>query len=288
MKNTHQLLIILFVIITAFKTDKPAYVLFSKEGKEVKYSKMLKEVADADVILFGESHDNPIAHWLELELTKDLYVLKNDNLVLGAEMFETDNQIILNEYLDSLISQSYFESEARIWPNYQTDYKPLVEFAKNHNLKFIATNIPRRYAAVVNSKGFEGLEELSGEAKEFLPPLPVPYDPDLKSYKNLLEMGGMSAHMGENFPKAQAIKDATMAHFILANLSAGKTFLHFNGSYHSDNFESISWYLKQEKPDLKIVTITTVSQKDISDLTEENRGIADFIISVDDDMTKTR
>ena len=247
MKNTHQLLIILFVIITAFKTDKPAYVLFSKEGKEVKYSKMLKEVADADVILFGESHDNPIAHWLELELTKDLYVLKNDNLVLGAEMFETDNQIILNEYLDSLISQSYFESEARIWPNYQTDYKPLVEFAKNHNLKFIATNIPRRYAAVVNSKGFEGLEELSGEAKEFLPPLPVPYDPDLKSYKNLLEMGGMSAHMGENFPKAQAIKDATMAHFILANLSAGKTFLHFNGSYHSDNFESISWYLKTGK-----------------------------------------
>ncbi len=288
MKNVYFVFIILSVVFSAFKTGKPAYILFSKEGKEVKYSKMLKEAEDADVILFGESHDNPIAHWLELELTKDLYALKNDNLVLGAEMFETDNQIILNEYLDSLISQSYFESEARTWPNYKTDYKPLVEFAKSHGLKFIATNIPRRYASVVNSRGFEGLEELSGEAKEFLPPLPVPYDPDLKSYKSLLEMGGMSAHMGENFPKSQAIKDATMAHFILKNWSPGKTFLHFNGSYHSDNFESINWYLKQEMPDLKIVTITTVSQKDISDLTEENKGIADFIISVDNDMTKTR
>ena len=130
MKNVYFVFIILSVVFSAFKSDKPAYMLFTKEGKKVKYSKMLNEVKDADVILFGESHDNPIAHWLELELTKDLYAVEKDKLVLGAEMFETDNQLILNEYLDSLISQSYFEDEARIWPNYKTDYKPLVEFAK--------------------------------------------------------------------------------------------------------------------------------------------------------------
>ncbi len=288
MRPFNYLFIFVFIVLTAFKTDKPAYQLFAESGKMVKYSKMLKELADADVVLFGESHDNPIAHWLELELAKDLYELKNDNLILGAEMFETDNQVILDEYLDSLISQSYFEDEARIWPNYQTDYKPLVEFAKKHQIKFVATNIPRRYASVVNSKGFEGLEALSDEAKSFLPPLPVPYNPELKSYRKLLEMPGMGSHMGENFPKAQAIKDATMAHSILKYWSPGKLFLHFNGSYHSDNFESINWYLKQEKPDLKLVTITTVSQPDISELTEENTGKANFTVCVDEDMTRTR
>jgi len=209
-------------------------------------------------------------------------------LVLGAEMFESDNQVILDEYLESLISQSSFESNARLWPNYKTDYKPLVEFAKTNKLKFVASNVPRRYASIVNSKGFEGLDELSAEAKAFLPPLPVKYDAELNCYKSMMEMEGMGSHVTPNFPKAQAIKDATMAHFILKNWSKGKLLIHYHGSYHSENFESIYWYLKQENPDLKIVTIHTVSQDDVTKLEERNTGKADFTICVDEDMTKTR
>jgi uncharacterized iron-regulated protein len=281
-------LVVLFFVFSAFKADKPAYKLFNKSGKEVKYEKMLKEAADADIVLFGESHDNPISHWLQLELTKDLYDLKKDKLVLGAEMFESDNQVILDEYLDSLISTTNFESNARLWPNYKTDYKPLVEFAKKNKLKFVATNVPRRYASLVNLKGFEGLDELSDEAKAFLPPLPIKYDADLNCYKSMMDMEGMGSHVTPNFPKAQAIKDATMAHFILKNWSKEKLLIHYHGSYHSENYESIYWYLKQENPDLKIVTIHTVSQDEISELTKENAGKADFTICVDEDMTKTR
>jgi uncharacterized iron-regulated protein len=288
MNKFQFVLVAIFFVFTAFKTDKPAYYLFNKDGKDIKYEKMLKEAEDADIVLFGESHDNPISHWLQLELTKDLYESKKDKLVLGAEMFESDNQVILDEYLDSLISTTSFESNARLWPNYKTDYKPLVEFAKTNKLKFVATNVPRRYASLVNSKGFEGLDELSTEAKTFLPPLPVKYDAELNCYKSMMEMEGMGAHVTPNFPKAQAIKDATMAHFILKNWSKGKLLIHYHGSYHSENFESIYWYLKQANPDLKIVTIHTVSQGEMSELTKENTGKADFTICVDEDMTKTR
>ncbi len=288
MKIFQILLIVSFFLFSGFKADKPAYLLYNKDGKTVKYNKMLNELEEADVILFGESHDNPISHWLELELTKDLYELKKEKLVLAAEMFETDNQVILDEYLDSLISQSYFESEARIWPNYKTDYKPLIEFAKVHGIHFVASNIPRRYASLVNKKGFDGLNQLSDEAKAFLPPLPVAYDAELECYKSLMNMSGMASHVSPNFPKAQAIKDATMAYFILKNWSPGKQVLHFNGSYHSDNFESIYWYLKRANPDLKIVTITTVSQKEVKELSETNTGVANYTICVDEDMTKTR
>lgn len=287
MKKYSIVLLVLFFGFTAFKTKKPAYLLFNEKGKKVKYEKMLGQTKVADIVLFGELHNNPIAHWLQLELTKDLHELKDSSLVLGAEMFESDNQLILDEYFSGLISQTRFEAEVRLWNNYKTDYKPLVEFARKNQLRFVATNVPRRYASLVNSKGFEGLEELSDEAKAFLPPLPVLYDPELPAYKNMLNMEGMGSHVNENFPKAQAIKDATMAHFILKNWSPGKLLIHYHGAYHSDNFESIYWYLKQHNPELNIVTITTVLQEDNSALTEKNTGKAHFTICVDENMTTT-
>ncbi len=181
------------------------------------------------------------------------------------------------------------EQFQKLWKNYGTDYQPLVEFAKDSGLKFIATNIPRRYASVVYKKGFEGLEEISDEAKQFVAPMPVEYDPELKGYKAMMEMmGGMGGgHANLNLPKAQAIKDATMAHFILESWKRGKTFLHYNGTYHSNDFEGIVWYLKQAKPNLNIVTIASVEQDTIAPLKEENLRLADYILCVPSDMTKT-
>jgi hypothetical protein len=78
-----------------------------------------------------------------------------------------------------------------------------------------------------------------------------------------------------------------MAWFILKNLKENYIFIHYNGTYHSDNFEGISWYIKEHNPEVSIMTIATVEQKDVKDLEKENLGKADFIIVVDEDMTKT-
>lgn len=97
----------------------------------------------------------------------------------------------------------------------------------------------------------------------------------------------MGGHGGDNLPKAQAIKDATMANSILKNWMQGSLFLHFNGSYHSDNFEGIYWYLKQHNSTIAIRTISTVEQKNIKKIDKENKGKADFMIVVPENMTKT-
>ena len=89
----------------------------------------------------------------------------------------------------------------------------------------------------------------------------------------------MGGHGGDNLPKAQAIKDATMAHFILKNLEPGKLFMHFNGSYHSDNYEGINWYLYRSAKQLSIVTIGIAEQSSIKKLEEKYLGNADFIIA---------
>jgi uncharacterized iron-regulated protein len=284
----HMAILAAGLLFLSFASDKPAYVIYNSGGKDIPFSRMMKSLYGADIILFGEYHDNPISHWLQKEVTADLFANNPDDLMLGAEMFETDNQILVDEYLGGLIPEDKFEDAARLWNNYKTDYKPLLKFAFDHELSFVATNVPRRYANLVYRHGFAGLDSLSDDARKFLPPLPVKYDPELPGYKKMLEMGHMGGgQASEYFPMAQAIKDATMAYFILQNWSPGKQFLHFNGAGHSDNYEGIVWYLYQDQPDLKIITITTVMQEDPTELKEESSGKADFTIVVPSNMTRT-
>ncbi len=278
------LLLTLCLAFSAFGQEKAAYVIYNKKGKKVSYSKLLREAQQMDIILFGELHNNPISHWLELELAQDL----NDgrNLVLGAEMIEADNQKALNNYFTGIIDREGLDTLARLWPNYDTDYEPLVELAREAKLPFIATNIPRRYASMVyKDGGFEALEKLADYEKRWIAPLPITFDPELPQYQNILSM--MEGHGTPELVMAQAMKDATMAHFILQNYYPENTFLHFNGAYHSDFHEGILWYLQLQQPDLNYLTITTVEQGNTAELESEHIGRADFIICVDEDMTKT-
>jgi len=270
-------------VLQIFAQDKPAYTLYNANGKKVKYSKMIKALVQRDVVLIGEYHNNAISHWMELEITKDCK--EKRSLVLGAEMFEQDNQPALNLYLQNKISAKGLDSAARLWKNYPTDYAPLVNFAKENNIAFAATNIPRRYAALVSKGGFEVLDTLPATAKAWIAPLPIAYDSTLPGYTTMVTM--MAGHGTPNMIKAQASKDATMAHFILKNRVPESLFIHYNGSFHSENHDGIVWYLQQAEPALKIVTVTTVSQKDIKHLLKENKNKADFIICVDEDMTNT-
>jgi uncharacterized iron-regulated protein len=283
MKSFASLLVFLLTIFSATGQENGAYTIFDSKGKKVKYSKILKALDASQIILFGEYHDNPIVHWLQFEVTSSL--LKTNELVLGSEVMEADNQDELNQYLAGEIDSDRLDTLARLWPNFTTDYKPLVDIAKDNKLKFVATNVPRRYAKMVFKGGFEVLDTLPKNEKAWIAPLPFPYDPELPGYLEMLSM--MGGHGGENLPKAQAIKDATMAHFILMNYSPEQTFIHYNGAYHSNNYEGILWYLKQAQPNYKYSTISTVSQADISKLEDENKDVADFIICVDENMTST-
>ena len=283
MKKYFLTILLFLATTTLFAQGKPAYVLYNAKGKKIAYNKMIKQLAEKDIVLFGEFHNNPISHWMELTVSKDLS--EKRELVFGAEMFEADNQQPLNDYLAGKITAKGLDSNARLWPNYKTDYAPLVNFAKEKKASFIATNIPRRYAALVSKKGFEVLDTISALEKTWMAPLPMDYDSTLPGYVNMVK--NMGGHGGPNLPKAQATKDVTMAYFILQHFKQGALFLHFNGSYHSENYDGINWYLKRKRPDLKYATITTVSQKDIKTLLAENKGKADYIIAVDEDMTGT-
>ncbi len=287
-KNLFFLILASFLSLQMSAQTKPAYQLFDGNGKKVTYQYLVTNIAKKNIIFFGEQHNNVIAHWLELQITKDIFAEKKGNLMLGAEMFEADGQTIFDEFLEGKIPEKNFEKEMRLWDNYKTDYKPMVQFAVEKNLKFVATNIPRRYANLVFREGLDGLNSLSAEAKKWIVPLPIEVDYKLHTYQEMLG-GEDNAHTKEDlkFPSAQAIKDATMAHFILKNYKKEVTFIHFNGAFHTDFQEGIVWYVKKKRSDLTVTNITTISQDNIEQLDEKELGRADFYLVVPTDMTTT-
>jgi uncharacterized iron-regulated protein len=291
MKST-ALLFIAVLSQVLFAQDLPAYKIYNARGKEVSFKTMSTKANQVELVLFGEFHDNPIAHWLQLELTQSMFEQHRENLQLGFEMFEQDQQAVLSAYVSnqSNIEEDQLKDTLRLWPNYQTDYAPLIEFAKTNQLNCVASNIQRKYASLLFKKGRAALDTLPENIKDEMAPLNFAFDTTLSQYQAMKQMG---AHMGPGagwrMVEAQAIKDATMAHFILNNpwRNAQTVHLHFNGAYHSDFYQGIMWYVKQEAPQMRILTISTVSQENISELDKEHLGRADFIICVPANMTST-
>ncbi|AII51110.1 ChaN family lipoprotein [Hymenobacter sp. APR13] len=282
--------VLLMLSFAVHAQDRPAYRLFTAAGKPAGYDKMLKELAAADVVFFGEQHNDPMAHWLALQLTKDLLRLRQGQLVLGLEMFERDVQPLVDQYTTGELDDKAFEADSRPWPNYATDYKPLLQLARQQKFRVVGTNVPRRYARQVSYYGLASLDTVSSKAKAWMMPLPLQVDYNLPGYQKMAAMMGESTH-GSMTPQkmvaAQALKDATMAHFLQQARPAGHLLLHVNGAYHSDNHDGILAYLRQQNPQLKVLTLSTVSQASLDKLDKENQQKADFLLVVPEDMTKT-
>ena len=278
MKKTFLIFILGFAAFMSFAQNKQVYSVFTSDGKATDYMTMLNTLSKSDVILIGETHNCPVAHWIEYELTKDIIRKYPEGLVLGAEMFEADNQLLVDEYTSGLISSERFEKEAKLWDNYWTDYVSLLFFAREHSLKFVATNVPRRYASFVKEKGLEALQGLSEQARSYIAPLPIAFEKTTQdeTMYGFMQMFGGGGTTKSYFAEAQAIKDATMAWFISQNFD--RKFIHYNGNFHSDNKGGIIPYLAQYLPGKSVVSVCCIRQDEISSLEEENMSRADFIV----------
>ena len=284
MKKIIITIILSILLMIGNSQQNRSYVIYNKNGKKVSFKKTIKSLTKSNIILFGEYHDNVISHWLELEILKEL--LKSSNICVGAEMFESDIQSTLSQYMKGSIGFEEFQSKSRLWSNYETDYSPIVEFLKKNNIPLYATNIPRKYARMVfKNGGFSALDSLNEIEKSHIAPLPIEFDINLPQYKNMLTM--MGDHSSNDIVKAQAIKDATMAYFILKNYKKNSIFFHLNGAYHSDFYEGILWYLKLKNQSIKYKTLSTVNQENVNKLEKENYNRADFIICVNSNIPKT-
>ena len=286
------ILLAVFLPIQAFSQENiiQYYKIYdTKSQREIPVDNIINDMQNADVLFFGEEHNDTTCHVLELAIFDQLSKKYPGKLALSMEMFETDCQNILNEYLNGLIREKNFITEARAWHNY-TDYRPLIELAKSQQIPVIAANSPARYVNMVNRLGLNSLQKLDDIGKAWLPPLPVDTATGAYYEKFAQIIGGHDAMNGMQLYQAQNLWDATMG-WSIARFQKGHhdyKILQVNGGFHSDEKLGAAAQLKRYDPAVRILNIAcfpddSFANPDWSKYSKNN----DYIILTDPKLTKT-
>jgi len=266
------------------------YKIYDTRSKQlVSVDKIVTDLADADVLFFGEEHNDSTCHYLENKMFRALHAQYGDQLALSMEMFETDNQLALNEYLEGKIDEARLSKDARLWNNYK-DYRPMIEYAKQNKIPVIAADPPRRYVSLVTKRGMKALDSLSKDAKKFLPPLP--YDTLTGRYREkFIEI--MKGGPGGNSPNiyySQSLWDAGMSYSIYKFLKENKhkKVFHCVGGFHTEEKLGTAAQLQMRNKKLKIMNIASFSDTSFNNPDWDkfaNRG--DYIILTDPGLKRT-
>jgi uncharacterized iron-regulated protein len=252
---------------------------------------MLADAASADVVFVGEEHDSANAHRLELAVVEGL-TRRHRSLVLAMEMFERDVQPALDDYLSGASTEQQFLASARPWPRYASDYRPSVEFAREHHLPVVASNVPRRIAADVSKNGLDAVGSLDDRhlvAAELVCPASGDY------YDRFLE--AMTDHASSNahastdqrartdrYYLAHCVKDETMgesvAAAVLKRREQPSTVVHFNGSFHSDFAEGTVASTARRLPGRRLLVVSIVTVPDLDAVAPAGDDLrrADYVV----------
>jgi uncharacterized iron-regulated protein len=286
------ILIIFLIPLCVLSQDSLSahYKIYStSKQKLVSVDDIVNNMAKADVLFFGEEHNDSTLHYLEYMVFKKLADKFPGKLALSMEMFETDCQTPLNEYLAGLIREKNFITEARAWHNYK-DYRPLIELAKTSHIPVIAANSPARYTNMVNRLGLSSLQRLDAKGKALLPPLPIDTATGTYYDKFVTIMGGHSAMGNMKMYQAQNLWDATMGYNIalLFKSHPGFKILQINGGFHSEEKLGTAAQLKKYAPNVRILNIAAYDD-DSFDSPDWSKFITkgDYIILTDPKLTKS-
>jgi uncharacterized iron-regulated protein len=290
MTRTLFLTVLIFVmsLSVSSQNDDAKFRVFDSAGKPSSIEAILEAAGAADVIFLGEYHDDTVAHALQFEIFRRAIEQFGEKrrVTLSLEMFERDVQIVLDEYLAGHITEDHFLRSSRPWNNYKTDYRPLVELAKEKGLFVVAANAPRRYVNMVSRLGKNSVEKLSPEAKGWLAPLPFgePSDAYAKKFNALMGRIHEPDQMPSSILYSQTLWDATMAYWISESLrqNKGSLVIHLNGGFHTESRLGTVEHLNKYRPDARSVVVTMRYEKEFKSFdNEKHTGLGDFVVLTD-------
>jgi len=230
-------------------------------GEDTSIDTLVTKLADSEVVILGEQHDNDSGHDFQLQVIKRL-VGNGHRVAISTEQFERDVQGAVDDYLRGVIDEAEFLKASRPWKNYQPHYRPIVEFAKANGIPVLAGNIPRRIASGVST----------GEAMSFLdkPLMPRKTTTPKDAYWDRFA-ATMQGHLGvdgdaklERFYASQCMKDDAMAEtitdFMAVHSHKPKIVVHLCGHFHSDYGLGTAARVMSRRPLTKMTIITMESQ----------------------------
>jgi uncharacterized iron-regulated protein len=289
---TRSLLILTALILFSYTSwsQTPWYdqykIYDTKNKKIITIAELIGSANEANVLFFGEEHNDSIAHRLQDTLYRSL-LSQYGTVTLSMEMFERDCQLVLDEYLQSFITDERLVKEGRAWNNYK-DYRPMVNAAKEQKQKVIAANAPRRYVNMTSRKGLKSLDSLSKAAKAYFAKLPL--DTTNAPYQEKFSkiMGGRQT--GSNVYYAQTMWDATMAESIYKYWKKNKStkIFHLNGRFHTDDQLGTFTQLQRSNKKIKIQNISCFPAEDFSNPDwSKYSSLGDYVIVTNPEVART-
>lgn len=277
----------------ALAQDAEPRVWEARGGRWVQWGAMADSLARQDVVLVGEQHDDPATHRAEARLL-DALAARRGRVMLSLEMFERDVQPLLDDYAAGRLPEADFLARSRPWPNYASDYRPLVETARARRWPVVAANIPRPMASTVGRGGWAALDTLPF-AQRRLYAAERRCEPQGEYFRRFGQaMGGMQGHGAGSdsaaaaatlarFYGAQCIKDETMAESIAMarDVWRGWMVVHYNGAFHSDYRLGTAERLARRLPDARIAVVSIVPVPDPAQVdAAEFASRGDYIVFV--------
>ncbi|MEO7192463.1 MAG: ChaN family lipoprotein [Vicinamibacterales bacterium] len=283
------------VSVLAQSVYVPQRVFVSARKQFGEFETMLAELSRADVLFFGEQHDDAQTHRIELALLEGL-ARRRGGIVVALEMFERDVQEPLTQFAGGRITEAAFLEHARAWPQYTRDYKPIVDFAIVQKWPVVAGNVPRTIAADVSRVGLALLKSRPDSEKGwFARDVKCPandryfgrFQQTLRGATHGTEREGpLDPETIERYYQAQCLKDETMGESIadayMAGAVGGKRPLvvSVNGAFHTDFGDGLVERTRRRLPDRKLATVSILPVADLDhvgpDGTERKR--ADYLI----------
>ncbi|CAH7235472.1 Cofac_haem_bdg domain-containing protein [Vibrio chagasii] len=236
------------------------YQFASPQGKALDLNALPKQLIDADVILIGEWHTHSAIHRFQTDFLK---ARRNStsNITLSMEQFTREHQTTLDQYLNGEIGEQILMSQAAAWPNYESDYRALVEFAKANDVDVLAANAPKPFVQCIGRKGLPYLDQLSTEQRLWIAAEVDTGDSPYKE-KFMASMHHGTPEQTEKQFAAQITWDETMAESIVNYLASnpGKQVIHVAGKFHTEGGLGTAASILRRNPDLKIAIISPVKE----------------------------
>ncbi len=257
-------------------------------GKPIPWRKMLDQLAEAEFVFLGEFHTDETTHRVELAVFRELAKRRGGKVVLAMEMFERDVQGTLDQYLAGKIDETAFRRQARVWGNYGSGYRPLIEFAKREQLPVVASNFPRPLLRQVAGGGEEAWQKLRQESPQLVPQQVLAQSKDYwrrvdNAIRGHLEMMRLPTDPEARRFSTQSLWDNTMAESCIdaAKRNAGSLVLHVNGGFHSSYHDGTVRQLKLRLPEAKVRTVAIVPTLHPAAAEMRGRPSADYVLYVE-------
>jgi uncharacterized iron-regulated protein len=273
-------LILLIVCITASSINAFCSEIITRmsDRQSVTFSQMIADTEGSDVILVAEDHANIKHHELQLNVIRSLRA-KMIPLAIGLEMFQTDYQGQLDDWIEGRMTEESFKAVyAKNWSYNWSLYRDVFVFARDNHIPLIALNIPKEIVIKVARHGFVSL---TPEERKNLPlgvtcDLNNPQTEFLKKTFQDVFKHEANGKVFEYFCEAQAVRNSGMAMHIVSNLKKhpDRKLVALAGTWHAvkhgipERFENI------KKLSYKVI------QPEIPELNSKNASAAliDYLI----------